>query len=270
MLKSRSRLTPVLALAAAAALPLMSMAQTTEQALPEGVLAIVNGHPILQITVASVEQQIKDNGEQADPASILEELINLEVLTQAAEELELDKEPEISAALQLQYTQTMANAYLARKGAEMTFSDDELQAEYAAQSSNVDRGEFRASHILAETLEQARQAIAQLQAGRTFSEVAREYSIDANGESGGDLGWFVGASMEPEFAEAIAQMEIGEISEKPVKTAFGYHVLNLVDKRDAALPRFETVRSGLTSLAVRRALSEHVEALKADADIRTQ
>lgn len=270
MQNSLHRLNLVLALAAIASLPLIVVAQTTEQKLPEGVVAMVNGHPILQIAVDSVARQISESGEQADPASILEELINLEVLTQAAEAQDLDKEPDISAALQLQYTQTMANAYLARKGSEMTFSDDELQAEYASQSANADRGEFKASHILLETLEQARQVIAELQAGKAFAVAAAEHSIDPAGENGGDLGWFIGATMEPEFAQAIAQMEVGEISQEPVKTNFGFHILNLVDKRDAALPGFDSVKPGLTNLAVRKALSQHVEALKADANIKTK
>lgn len=270
MLNSLTRIAPVLALATAASLPMMVTAQTTEQPLPEGVLALVNGHPIPQIAVDNVAQQISDNGEQADTALILDELINLELLTQAAEALDLDKEPDISAALQLQYTQTMANAYLARKGADMTFSDDELQAEYLAQSANADRGEFKASHILLDTLDKARQVIVELEAGKPFADAANEYSIDPTGNNGGDLGWFVGSTMEPEFAQAIAQMEVGEVSREPVKSEYGFHILNLVDKRDAALPDFNSVKSGLTNLAVRKALAEHVEVLKADADIRTQ
>ena len=267
---STTRLAKVLVLTATAFLPIMVTAQTAEQALPEGALASINGRPIPQISVDNVAQQITESGEEADPARILDELINLEVLTQAAEALNLDKEPDISATLQLQYTQTMANAYLARKGNEMTFSDEELRAEYAAQSANLDRGEYRASHILLETVEKARQVIAELEAGKPFADAAAEHSIDPADATGGDLGWFVGNTMELEFAQAIAQMDVGDVSSEPVQTEFGYHIINLIDKRNAALPDFNSVKSGLTNLALRRALAQHVEELKAAAEIKIQ
>ncbi|MFK7995995.1 MAG: peptidylprolyl isomerase [Granulosicoccus sp.] len=271
MLNHTAQIAKALVLTVSAALPVNAIAQSSDENLPEGVLASVNGRPIPQISVDNVAQQIVEAGQEADPARILDELINLEVLTQAAEELNLDKEPEISATLQLQYTQTMANAYLARKSADMTFTEEELRAEYEAQSENVDRGEFKASHILLESSEDALKVLAELDSGKPFADAAAEHSIDPAGEdNGGDLGWFVGSTMVPEFAAAIATMEVGEISKQPVQSEFGYHIIYLVDKRDAALPDFNSVKSGLTNLAVRRALAEHVDALKATANIKTQ
>ncbi len=260
----------LLLITAALALPIATKAQSNGNTLPDGVLATVNGRPIPMISVDNVAQQITEAGEEADPQRILEELINLEVLTQAAEELDLDKLPEISATLQLQYTQTMANAYLASKGAELTFTEEELRAEYDAQSANVDRDEFRASHILLETAEQAQSVISELEAGKPFAEAAAEHSIDPAGENGGDLGWFVGSTMDPAFAEALSSMAVGDVSSEPVQTEFGYHVINLVDSRNAALPDFNSVKTGLTNLAVRRALAAHVEELKAAADIQSK
>lgn len=270
MLNTTALFAKALLLALSTALPLSVMAQSTDEKLPEGVLASVNGRPIPQISVANVAQQITEAGEEADPAKILDELINLEILTQAAEALELDKEPEISATLQLQYTQTMANAYLASKGADMTFTEAELRAEYDSQSANVDRGEYKASHILLESSQAAIRVLAELNAGKSFAAAAAEYSIDPAGENGGDLGWFVGSTMVPEFAAAIETMEVGAVSDEPVKSEFGYHIINLVDKREAALPDFNSVKSGLTNLAVRRALAEHVDELKAAANIKTR
>jgi len=270
MLKSTALPMKALLLSACLALPVNAVAQNADDQLPEGVLASVNGRPIPQISVDNVAQQIVEAGQEADSAQILDELINLEVLTQAAEKLDLDKEPEISATLQLQYIQTMANAYLARKGADMTFTDEQLRSEYDAQSANVDRSEYLASHILLETPEDALEVLAELDSGKAFAEAAAEYSIDPSGENGGDLGWFVGSTMVPEFAAAIATMQVGEVSREPVKSEFGYHIINLIDRRDAALPDFNSVKSGLTNLATRRALAEHVEELKAAANIKTR
>lgn len=238
--------------------------------VPEGAVASVNGRPIPELSVDNVAQQITAGGQEADEALILDELINLEILTQAAEQLGLDKTPEISAALQLQYTQTMANAYLASKGAEMSFSEDELKAEYEAQSSNLDRAEYRASHILLETREEAEKVIAELAAGKSFDDLARENSIDPAGENGGDLGWFQANTMVPEFTSAVAVMEVGETSKTPVESEFGFHVIKLAERRDAALPDYDSVKTGLKNLAVRKALAKHVEELRAAADVQTR
>lgn len=236
-------------------------------ALPEDARATVNGRPISELSIGNVAEQITASGQQADDARILDELINLEVLTQAAEKLGLDKTPEVAASLQLQYTQTMANAYLARQGADMTFSEEELRAEYDAQSANVDRAEYRASHILLESREEADKMITELAAGKSFEALAKENSIDPAGENGGDLGWFQSTTMVPEFTAAVAEMDVGETSTAPVESEFGYHVIKLADRREAALPDFDSVKSGLSNLAVRKALARHVEELRAAAKV---
>lgn len=244
--------------------------KSSDTALAEGVRASVNGRPIPQLSVDNVARQLTAGGETANRADILEELINLEVLTQAAEAIKLDQTPDVSAALQLQYTQTMANAYLARKGAEMSFSEEELRAEYEAQSANVDRAEFRASHILLDNEESAAEVLAELAAGKKFDALAKLHSIDPAGDNGGDLGWFQSSTLPPEFTDAVAQMAVGDISTQAVKTEFGFHIIKLNDKRNTALPDFESVKAGLSSLAVRRALAQHVEELRLEANIITE
>ena len=267
MQKSVFQLVPALAIYVSVVISPGALAQTDGPSSTDGVVATVNERPIQQISLDNVARQISADGQQADLSQILDELINLEVLTQAAEELDLDKDPEVSATLKLQYTQTMANAYLASKSAELTFTDEQLRELYDSQSESADRAEYKASHILLETQEEATKVLAEITEGESFSDAAAEYSIDPSGDSGGDLGWFVSASMTPQFAEAVAGMEVGDISEAPVETEFGYHIINLVDKREAALPDFDSVKSRLTNLAVRQALAEQVDELKAAAEI---
>lgn len=261
------QLAPILTICLSTVVSSVALAQSAAGTGANPVLATVNGRPIEQLSVDHIAKQISAEGQQANPEQILEELINLELLTQAAEKLELDVDPEISATLKLQYTQTMANAYLARKSAEITLTDEELRREYELQSTSADRAEYKASHILLESEEQATAVLAELSAGKLFSEAATEHSIDPAGDTGGDLGWFTGASMVPEFTEAVASMEVGDISAAPVKSEFGYHIINLVDKREAALPTFNSVKTRLTNLAVRRALAEHVEELRSTVTI---
>jgi len=237
-------------------------------ALPEGVLAVVNGRPISTLAVDNVVRQLSGEGEQPDRDQILDELIDLEILTQEAEKLDLDKRAEVAASLQLQYTQTMANAYLAETGDAMAFSEDELRGEYDRQTANLDAEEIRASHILTDSETAAASVIAELETGADFATLAAERSIDPAGANGGDLGWFVPASMEPAFAKALAGMQPGDTSSTPVQTEFGYHVIRLVERRGAALPDYDTVKPGLTNLLLRDRLATKVESLRETAEIQ--
>jgi len=167
--------------------------------LPEGVSAMVNGEPVYTESLETVAKQFQSNNQQVDETRILDELINMQVLTQQAEKMELDKDPAVAAALKLQYVQTMANAYLAKIAEDIVVSEEELRAMYDEQVATIDEDEFRASHILLETKEDADKVLKLLGEGREFVELAQEYSIDPAGPSGGDLGWFRDGAMVAEF-----------------------------------------------------------------------
>lgn len=239
-----------------------------EADLPEGILALVNGRPIPQISLDTISAQLAGKEQQADPERILDELINMEILTQEAEKLKLDRDPVIAAALQLQYTQTLANAWISRMSEEIEVTDEELKAEYDAQTANMAKAEFKASHILLENEEDAVAVIEELANGADFATLAKERSTDPAGPNGGDLGWFQRGAMVEEFTDAVETMEVGENSKTPVKSSFGYHVIQLVDKREASLPDFAAVKPGLTNLVVRNKLAERVEEIRKGAEIQ--
>lgn len=236
--------------------------------LPQGVLATVNGVEITQRTLDTVRTQIEAQGEDSDPQRILTELINLELLTQQAEAIELDKNSDIKAAIRLQYTQTMANAWLARMSQDVEISESDLRAEYERQTAQLENDEFRASHILVETEDAAKEVISELANGAEFATLAQEHSIDGASDDGGDLGWVPANVMVPEFSAAVAEMEVGETSQTPVKSDFGYHVIKLVELRNGATPDYESVKPGLRNLVLRDALATRVEELKANSDIQ--
>ena len=247
----------------------------TAEALPEGVLAIVNGRAIPAIALENIVRQIEaqgaargENGGPPDRERILGELIDLEILAQEAEKLALDEQPEIAAALKLQYVRTMANAYLAETGDAMEIGEDELRAEYERQTAGLENAEYRASHVLLESEADARAVIDALADGADFETLAKERSVDPSGANGGDLGWFQADAMVPEFVEALTAMAVGGTSEAPVRSEFGWHVIRLDETRGAALPDFEAVRPGLENLVLRDRLAARVEALRESADVR--
>lgn len=236
------------------------------------IAATVNGRPISQLAADRVAEQISAQGQNANRQQILDELINLEILTQAAEAQNLDKESEVATALELQYTQTMANAYLAAFSNGLKIGEPEIRAEYEKQIAALDAtSEFKASHILVETEADAKEIIEQLADGADFAAIAKTRSTGPTGANGGDLGWFDPNSMVPEFSEAVSKMKKGESSSEPVKTDFGWHVIKLVDTREGAKPDYSSaVKAGIETTLLRNALAEHVEELRAKAKVEVK
>jgi len=107
-------------------------------------IALVNGKPISKLSLERVTDQLSAQGQTPNQDQIIQELINLEILTQEAERLELDKTTDVATALQLQYTQTMANAYLGKFSQDLKISEEEIRAKYEEQIAAIKASEFRA------------------------------------------------------------------------------------------------------------------------------
>lgn len=91
--------------------------------------------------------------------------------------------------------------------------------------------ELNARHILVADEETANEVVEKLNNGGDFAKLAEEYSQDGSASNGGELGWFTVGSMVPEFNDAAYALEVNEISE-PVKSQFGYHIIQVTDKRE--------------------------------------
>ncbi len=89
----------------------------------------------------------------------------------------------------------------------------------------------RASHLLVETEEEAKKLKQEIEQGKSFAEAAKEVSLCPSGQEGGDLGYFGKGMMVKEFEDAAFSMNVGEIS-APIKTQFGWHLIQLTDKKD--------------------------------------
>lgn len=244
--------------------------QNTEENARElgEVAATVNDKPIAAILADRVAEQLAAQGQQPDRRQIIDELINLEILTQEAEKIKLNENEKIATALHLQYTQTMANAYLAEYSNDLDIGEDEIRAEYEKQIAILKASEYNASHILLESEEDAKKVIAELKNGGDFAELAKTYSTGPTGENGGELGWFQPENMVPEFSAVLASLEVGNSTADPVQTEFGWHVIQMNDTRVAAKPDYSpAVKAGIQNTLLRQALSEHVAQLREAATV---
>lgn len=131
-----------------------------------------------------------------------------------------------------------------RRVAEKTPSDEELAALYTRLYGGAPKVEYHAAHILVPTEDEARAVAQELSQGGDFGTLAETRSTGPSGPNKGDLGWFGADQMVPEFSQAVQALKPGEIS-GPVKTAFGWHIVKLIDRRTATPPKMEEVRDAL-------------------------
>lgn len=198
---------------------------------------------------------------------ILDELVNLAVLANAAEERGLSNDPEVAGRLDNLRNAILAQALVEHIEAE-GITEDEVRAEYEERYGGAQNLEYHARHILVGSEELARELIAQLQDGADFAELAEEHSDDpGSGMRGGDLGWFESGVMVQPFAEAVEALEPGELTTDPVESQFGWHIILLEDTREATPPAFEQVEGQLRQMLAHERLDAELESLREAADI---
>ena len=234
----------------------------------ETVVAVVNGTEITMGHVILLRTQLPEQYLTAPDdilfEGILEQLIDQTLLgdTVGEDTLEL--------RMTLENESRALKAAIAIDGViGQAFSDEAIAAAYDEAYGNLPaEPEFKASHILVETEEEAEALIAALNDGADFAELAKEKSTGPSGPNGGDLGWFGLGMMVPPFEEAVLGMEVGQISAS-VQTQFGWHVLILNDKRDVPPPALETVIGEITQTLQQVALDAKVNDLRTGASVET-
>jgi peptidyl-prolyl cis-trans isomerase C len=200
---------------------------------------------------------------------VLDEMISSELLAAQAVKDGADKDADVVARLNVLRMRVLADAesqkYL--KGQEPT--DAELHAEYDTALAAMDKTEYHAQHILVPTKELADQAIKKIKGGAKFEDVAKSMSTDSSKANGGDLGWFTLTRMAKPFAEAVKGLKKGEMTQVPVQTQFGFHVIKLEDTREVAPPPFDNaqVKQQVTNGVIQKKLQAYVDSLKKTAKI---
>jgi peptidyl-prolyl cis-trans isomerase C len=234
-------------------------------------VATVNGKAIPAARVDQVVKQVVAQGKQADSPQLREaikkDLIGREVLIQEADKQGYGTRAEVKAALENARQSIIINAMLADYVKKNPVKDAEAKAEYDKYKSQVGDKEYHARHILVATEEEAKAIIAKLKAGGKFEELAKQ-SKDGSAANGGDLDWASPASYVPEFSKAMVALQKGAITETPVKSQFGYHVIKLEDTRQAKIPPFEEVKQQVTESLQQRKLQAFREELMKKAKIQ--
>ncbi|MFM2054622.1 MAG: hypothetical protein RL456_2659, partial [Pseudomonadota bacterium] len=231
---------------AASLLPVMASAQN---------IAIVNGKAVPKARFESFMTQItKQGGQQRTPElekQVKDEIVLREIFVQEAERRGLQRNDEYKAQMEVArqslLIRELFNDY--QKNAKVT--DDEVKAEYdkikGAAVGGGGGSEYRARHILVEKEDEAKALIAQLKGGAKFEDLAKASSKDpGSAPNGGDLDWAAPGNYVPEFSQAMVKLEKGQYTQEPVKSQFGFHIIQLDDKREATFPGLDEVKPQLT------------------------
>lgn len=237
---------------------------------PDTVLATVNGKKITQFDVDVAGEDLGQNLSQqlkgkARDAYVLDYLIDSTLVTEKAKADKLDQTPEFGRKLDYAKDKLLMEAMLTRiaKGATEDASLHKIYDE-AAKAQKPEE-EIHARHILVPTEADAQAALKRLKAGEDFAKVAKEMSKDP-GSQGGDLGWFTRGRMVPEFADAAFKLKEGELSQ-PVKSQFGWHIIQVQGRRQKTFPPFDQVKEQLLRYAVQKAQSDLIVELRKTAKI---
>jgi len=192
---------------------------------------------------------------------VLDQMINMQLIAAQAEKDGLEKDPDVATRLALVRTQILADAAAQKYVKSHEPTDQELHAAY---DTATDKTEYRASHILVPSKEKADQVIKKLKGGAKFEDVAKAESTDNSKANGGDLGWFTTARMVKPFGDAVKTLKVGETTTDPVQTQYGWHVIKLVDTRDAPFDQF---KGQLSNGILQKKFQDYIEALKKTAKI---
>ena len=236
-----------------------------------GPVAKVNGVAVPRSRLEYFIEQNKGRGMQDNDqtrAMVREELVNREVIAQEAAKSGLAKKPEVQAELDLARQQIIVNAYLRDYVRRNPVSEADVQKEYDRARAQTGAKEYKASHILVETEDEAKNLIAQLKKGGKFDELASKNSKDPGSkERGGDLDWNVPGAFDKQFSDAMVKLEKGKYTETPVRTRFGFHVIRLDDVRETRFPALADVKQRIQQQLVQNRVEELIRGLRAKAKI---
>lgn len=236
-----------------------------------GPIATVNG---VVIPAARGEALARARTQQgmADSAqlrgAVREELINREVIAQDATRAGLTKSADFVTQMELVRQEVLLQAYVRDYFAKRPLTDAEVQQEYDRVKAEMGDREYKARHILVEQEEQARMLIGELKKGAKFEELAQKYSKDEGTKArGGDLDWQAPAGLVKPFADVMVKLEKGRITETPVKTQYGWHVIQLEDVRPVKHPPIADVRQQIEQRLRQQKFEAHIRELRAKAKI---
>ena len=251
--------------------PAKAAAKPAAAAPANGPLATVNGVQIPRNRLDLVVRQQAARGAQDNEqlrAQVREALINNELLIQEANRTGLAKKSEVLQQIDLTRQEVIANAMVTEYLRINPIGDAEIQKEYDRAKAQTGEKEYRARHILVKTEDEAKSVLAELKKGGKFDEIAQKRSLDEGSKpKGGDLDWNVPSNFDKAFSDAMIKLEKGKMTEAPVRSRFGFHVIQLDDVRPVSFPPLTQVKQQIQQRLIGQKVDTLIRELRAKAKI---
>jgi peptidyl-prolyl cis-trans isomerase C len=259
---------PAIAAAQEAAKP---AAKAAAKPAARGPVATVNGVAIPAARQDFMVQQQRTRGapdnEQTRNA-VREDLITREVVVQEATRAGIAKQPDVQVQMDIARQDVLVNAYLRDWVQKHPATELEMQQEYDRARAQAGDKEYRARHILVDNEDQAKQILADLKKGAKFDDLAAKNSKDPGSKDrGGDLDWQVPAAFDKAFSDAMVKLEKGRMTDVPVRTRFGYHIILLEDVRQTRFPTYAEVKPRIQQQMMQNKVDEMLRGLRAKAKV---
>ena len=236
------------------------------------VVATVDGEQIRLSDVREAMASLPAQAQQMPPQQVypfvLDQVIDAKLLVREAKAAGVDKDAQVQRQMTAAADRALQSAFLHRE-IDPKLTDEAMKARFDKEySGKAGEQEVHARHILVGDEATAKKLIADLKKGGDFAALSKQYSKDPGAsEQGGDLGFFKKSDMVPEFATAAFGLKDGEITPSPVKTQFGWHVIQRIEHRLSPPPNFDDIREELSQRIVQEAVQATMAKAKANAKI---
>lgn len=265
MIHRNLRVAALAALLAGVAMPVLA-------ADADPVVASVNGKEIHRSTLLDAQQaipQLRQMPLEMVYEQLLDHVVTAQLLLDQAKKQKLEDDPQVKAAFKDAQARILQQAYLAKR-VDSDISEDAMKKRYEElKKTSQPKEEVKVRHILVDSEEAAKTVIADLKSGIKFEDEAKAKTKDPSGTSnGGDLGYIGKGDTVPEFADAAFKLKPGEITETPVKTQFGWHVIKVEDHRMAPPPSYEESKGAIKNELAQQDVQKVIDGLKKSAQVK--
>lgn len=233
-------------------------------------LTTVNGKAVPKTRVEALIGQVTKGGQQPRTPELekqaSDEVVLREMFMQEAERRGLQGSAEFKNQMELARQQILIRELFEDYKKKNPVSEADIKAEYDKFKAQASGTEYRARHILVEKEDDAKALIKQLNGGAKFEDVAKKNSKDpGSAENGGDLDFAKPDSYVPEFGQAMTKLKKGEMTQEPVKSQFGFHIIKLEDTREAQFPPLADVKPQIEQRLTQVKLAKFRDDIKAKA-----
>ena len=246
------------------------VAVTAQSALAQNI-AIVNGKAVPKARLDALAQQVAKSGRPVTPdvqAQMREAVIVREIFAQEAEKLGLLGSDDFKSQMEIARQSILITSLIEDFKKKNAVTDAELKTEYDKFSAANGGKEYKARHILVEKEAEAKAIIASLKKGGKFEDNAKKQSKDSgSGANGGDLDWANPSSYVAEFTQAMLKLNKGQMTDAPVKTQFGFHIIRVDDIRNAQLPSFDELKPQIAQQIEQQRLGAYQQGLRDKAKV---